>query len=143
VIVVQNPSHFDRSLVGDRFAADTPFFPLRSLLEAGIPIAIGSDGPLNPFLNVMLAAIHPMRPTEALTREQAVQAYTSGSAFAEFAEADKGTLGVGKSADLAVLSGDLFAMPVQQLPTLRSVLTILGGEIVYDAHVLDHAGSHP
>jgi predicted amidohydrolase YtcJ len=140
VIVVQNPSHFDRSLVGDRFATDTSFFPLRSLLEARIPIAIGSDGPLNPFLNIMLAVIHPMRPTEALTREQAVQAYTSGSAFAEFAEADKGTLSVGKRADLAVLSGDLFAMPVQQLPPLRSVLTLLGGEIVYDAHVLDHSG---
>lgn len=140
VIIVQNPSHFDRALVGDRFAADTPFFPLRSLLEAGIPIAIGSDGPLNPYLNIMLATIHPMRPNEAVTREQAVQAYTAGSAFAEFAEADKGTLSVGKNADLAVLSDDLFAVPIPQLPALRSVLTLLGGEIVYDAHVLKEVG---
>jgi len=136
VIIVQNPSHFDRALVGDRFAADSPFFPLRSYIEAGIPIAIGSDGPMNPFLNIMLASIHPMRPTEALTREQAVQVYTAGSAFAEFSDTDKGTLTVGKQADLAVLSHDVFAIPAPQLPTLTSVLTLVGGEIVYDAQVL-------
>ena len=137
VIIVQNPAHFDRALVGDRFAADSPFFPLRSYIEAGIPIAIGSDGPMNPFLNIMLASIHPMRPTEAITREQAVQVYTAGSAFAEFAETDKGTLTVGKQADLAVLSHDVFAIPAPQLPTLTSVLTLVGGEIVYDAQVLN------
>lgn len=136
VIIVQNPSHFDRNLVGDRFAADTPFFPLRSYIEAGIPIAIGSDGPMNPFLNIMLASIHPMRPAEAITREQAVQAYTAGSAFAEFAESEKGTLAVGKRADLAVLSHDVFAVAVPELPTMSSVLTLVDGEIVYDAGVL-------
>jgi hypothetical protein len=136
VIIVQNPSHFDRNLVGDRFAADTPFFPLRSYIEAGIPIAIGSDGPMNPFLNIMLASIHPMRPAEAITREQAVQAYTAGSAFAEFAESEKGALAVGKRADLAVLSHDVFAVATPALPAISSVLTLVDGEIVHDAGVL-------
>ena len=61
----------------------------RALLDAGIPVAIGSDGPMNPFLNIMFATTHPNSPSEALTREQAVTAYTRGSAFAEFAEHDK------------------------------------------------------
>ena len=133
VIVVQNPSHFDRDLVGDRFAADTQFFPLRSWIEAGVPIALGSDGPMNPFLNIMLASIHPMRPAEAITRAQAVQAYTAGSAFAELAEREKGTLSVGKRADFAVLSGDLFAVPAPELPALTSVMTVVDGRIVYEA----------
>jgi predicted amidohydrolase YtcJ len=46
------------------------------LLSAGIPLAIGSDGLLNPYVNIMFAVMHPMRPNEGLTREQAVIAYT-------------------------------------------------------------------
>ena len=134
IVIVQNPSHFARELVGDRFAPDAPVQQLRSLLEAGVPIALGSDGPLNPFLNIMLATVHPMRPQEALTREQAVIAYTAGSAYAAFAEKERGTLEVGKVADLTVLSGDLFSMPTEALPTLRSEMTIVGGKVVYEAH---------
>jgi len=137
VIIVQNPTHF--SLVDmyyARYSPQTAFFPFRSLIEAGIPVAIGSDGPMNPFLNIMLAAIHPARPSEAITREQAVKAYTSGSAFAEFAENEKGTLMKGKLADLAVLSQDIFAAQMPELPKTNSVLTIADGKIVYDAKVL-------
>src|SRR5256886_14569046 len=76
--------------------------PLRSLLTAGVRIALGSDGPMNPYLNIMLAVTHPVNPGEALTREQAVLAYTRGSADAEFAEREKGTLPPRILADLAV-----------------------------------------
>jgi predicted amidohydrolase YtcJ len=110
--------------------------PLRSLIEAGIPVALGSDGPMNPFLNIMLATIHPYNPKEAITREQAVCAYTYEAAFAEFAENEKGTIAKGKLADLAVLSQDIFAAPVAELPKTNSVLTIVGGKVVYDAKVL-------
>jgi imidazolonepropionase-like amidohydrolase len=98
--------------------------------------AIGSDGPPNPYLNIMFAAIHPARPSEALTVEQAVEAYTRVSAHAEFQEQEKGTIALGKLADLTVLSQDIFTVPVSALPMTGSVLTLVGGEIVYNSGVL-------
>jgi predicted amidohydrolase YtcJ len=135
VIVVQNPAHFSEpELFHQRWGAK--MFPLRSLIEAGVPIALGSDGPMNPFLNIMLATIHPYNPKEAITREQAVSAYTSGSAFAEFDENEKGTVTKGKLADLVVLSQDIFVAAAPELPKTNSLLTIVGGKIVYQASVL-------
>jgi predicted amidohydrolase YtcJ len=106
------------------------------LIEAGIPFALGSDGPLNPYLNLMFAVMHPARPEEAITVEQAVEAYTCGSAFAEFQENEKGMIAPGKLADLAVLSQDIFTVPVGQLPGTESVMTVTGGEIVYSSGAL-------
>ena len=91
---------------------------------------------MNPYLNIMFAAIHPARPTEAITREQAVEAYTRGSAYAEFAENEKGTITKGKQADLTVLSQDIFTAPLDELPKTQSVLTLIGGKVVYDSRVL-------
>jgi len=137
VIVVQNPSHFSLvDIIYARYSPNTKFFASRSLVEAGIPVAIGSDGPLNPFLNIMFAVINPARPAEALTREQAVGAYTEGSAYAEFAENEKGSLRKGKLADLAVLSQDIFNVPASELPNTHSIFTIVDGKIVYDAQAL-------
>jgi len=79
----------------------------------------------------MLAVIHPDNPPEAVTMEEAVTAYTRGSAWAEFTEKDKGTLTVGKLADLAILSQDIFTVPPPQLPVTHSVLTMIGGRVVY------------
>ncbi len=131
IVVVQNPPH----LVVNQFlpAEQVGPQPLRSLLAAGIPLALGSDGPINPFLGILLASTHPDRPTEAITREQAVAAYTLGSAFAEFAERKKGSLQPGKLADLAILSQDIFAIPQSDLPKTVSILTLVGGKVVYDA----------
>jgi predicted amidohydrolase YtcJ len=97
--------------------------PLRSWLALGIPVALGPDGVTNPFLSIQLVTTGQTTPGENLSREQAVRAYTVGSAYAEFAEDTKGTLQVGKLADLAVLSDDLFSVPAAQLPAIRSVLT--------------------
>ena len=139
VVVVQNPLHF---MLGDLLAARlgpqrmAGLQPMKSLLDQGIPLAIGADGPMNPFLNIMAAVTHPANPKEALTREQAVAAYTTGSAFAEFQEKQKGQLKAGMLADLAVLSADLFTVPVPELPALRSVLTIIGGRVVHDTGVI-------
>ena len=110
--------------------------PLGSLLQAGIPLALGSDGLPNPFLNIMLATSYPGKPQEAISREQAVTAYTLTSAYAEFAEKDKGSLEPDKLADLAVLSQDIFKVPADDLPRTASVLTLVNGKIVYDAKVL-------
>ncbi len=91
---------------------------------------------MNPYLNIMMACIDPGRPSEAITREQAVTAYTLTSAYAEFAEKEKGSLEPGKLADLAVLSQDIFTVPIPELPKTESVLTLVGGKIVYDAKVI-------
>jgi len=139
VIVVQNPTHLTlRDLMIRRYGSEraNQLQPLRSLLQAGITLALGSDGPANPFLNIMLATTYPGKPQEAITREQAVVAYTLTSAYAEFAEKDKGSLEPGKLADLAVLSQDIFSVPANDLPKTTSVLTIVGGKIVYDGKAL-------
>ncbi len=135
IVLVQNPSHLMlNDLLKQRLAAADlrGYQALRSMSERGIPIALGADGPLNPWLNVMFATIHPTNPAEALTREQAVIAYTRGSAFAEFAEKEKGTLAPGMLADLAVLSQDVFTVPPPELPKTESVLTMIGGKIVWE-----------
>ena len=135
VVVVQNPSHFMIPDVIDiRFRGDTRkrTATVKSLVAAGIPFALGSDGPLNPFLNMMFATINAIQPSEALTLEQALRAYTAGAAFAEGQESTKGTLEVGKLADLAVLSQDIFEVPPAALPGTTSVLTIVGGRIVHE-----------
>jgi len=138
VVVVQNPSHL---MAIDTYPSGA-WMPYRSLLAANIPFALGSDGPMNPYLNIALATSHP-RPQESLTREQAVEAYTRGSAFAEFAENDKGTLAAGKLADLAILSQDIFRASSSQLPETRSLLTIVGGKVAFDAGVVQTIGNAP
>jgi predicted amidohydrolase YtcJ len=145
VIVVENPTHFTdgpermRARFGDARSRD--YQPFASLATDGIPLAIGSDGPLNPFLNLQFAVTHPDNPREALTREQAVVAYTRGSAYAEHAERDKGTLAPGFLADLAILSQDIFTVPDDRLPETVSLMTMVGGRITYDAGVLSPAGA--
>ena len=87
-------------------------------------------------LNVMFATTHPDNPGEAISREQAVIAYTRGSSYAEFAEREKGMLVPGMLADLAVLSQDVFTVALGKLPETTSVLTLVGGKVAYDAKAL-------
>jgi predicted amidohydrolase YtcJ len=134
IIPVVNPSHFmfaevNKVRVGERAKHYQPF---RSFLAAGIPVAIGSDGPNNPYLNIMFAAMHPTNQSEVVTREQSVMAYTTGSAHAEGKEKEKGKIKAGMLADITVLSQDIFTVPLPDLPRTASVLTIIGGRIVYD-----------
>ena len=133
VVVVQNPAHFMlgplmKARLGDRAARTTM---VKSIVRSGVPFALGSDGPINPFLNIMFATINEGNPQEALTVEDALTAYTRGSAYAEFAEKTKGTLAPGMLADLAILSQDIFRVPPPDLPKTTSVLTIVGGRIVH------------
>ncbi len=139
IVIVQNPTHLSLpELTAKRFGDLRMKYvqAMRSLLDNNIHFAIGSDGPFNPYLNIMLATIHPDNPKEAITREEAVIAYTLGSAYAEFKENEKGTLAKGKLADLAVLSQDIFSVSPDKLPSTESVLTFIGGKIVYTKNVL-------
>jgi predicted amidohydrolase YtcJ len=132
IVVVQNPTHF--AVLGE----DAPHKsqPVRSLLAAGIPVAFGSDGPPNPFLNLMLAVTHPHQHSEGISLEQALTAYTRTGAWAEFEEQDKGTLAPGKYADLAVLSQDIFTVPVAQLPSTKALVTLVEGRVACPARKL-------
>jgi predicted amidohydrolase YtcJ len=105
---------------------------VKDAIAAGVPFALGSDGPINPFLNIMFATMNPANPSQALTVEQAVAAYTRGSAAAELAERQKGTIARGMLADVALLSQDIFKVPAADLPRTTSVLTIVNGRIVLE-----------
>ena len=135
VTIVQNPSHFMIApILQQRWGAArvARADQVKGAIAAGVPFAIGSDGPINPFLNIMFATMNPANPSQALTVEQAVAAYTRGSAAAELAERQKGTIARGMLADVALLSQDIFKVPIPDLPRTTSVLTIVNGRIVVE-----------
>jgi hypothetical protein len=132
VTVVQNPTHravdFEPAL-GPVRAAEMR--RLRTLLEEDVHLVLGSDATVpSPYPDLFLAIVHPFHPDEALTLEQAITAYTRGSAYAEHQEWQKGAIRPGYLADLAVLSQDLFAIPPEAIPATTSVLTLVGGDVV-------------
>jgi len=141
VVVTQNPTHFLHPLPNG--APPRPvdqMSMLRSLLKAGVPLAIGSDsgGPeTNPFLNMMLACTYAANPGEALSREEALLAYTAGGAFVERQEGKRGRIAPGLAADLAVLSQDVLTTPLESLPATRSLLTLVDGEVVFEDPALE------
>jgi predicted amidohydrolase YtcJ len=141
-VIVQNPTHFTLGAVfAERLQPEkiAMLEPLQTLLDTGIPLALGTDsiGQLqSPWVDIFFAVTHPFHPTEAISVLDAVRAYTSGSAYAEFEEGRKGTLAPGQKADLAVLSQDVFSLPpaaLQALMGTSSVLTMIDGEIVWTA----------
>lgn len=115
----------------------------RSMLRAGAPLAFGTDwpvAPLNPLLGLYAAVTratldgkHPEGwfPEEKLTVEEALRAYTQGSAYAGFDEKEKGTIAPGKLADFVLLSDDLFSIPPEKIKDARVLMTIIGGKVVY------------
>ncbi len=133
LVVIQNPTHLAIPPTARKKEHEHNIV-LKSLENAGIPLALGSDGgprEQNPFLNLMLAVVFPNEPAEALTREQALTAYTAGGAYAEGEERRKGRLAPGFAADLAVLSQDVLTIPMAQLPATTSLLTIVDGEVIF------------
>lgn len=112
--------------------------PLAAILAAGVPMSLASDGGngeavANPWLQILLATTYERRPADALSREQALIAYTAGAAYAERQEAVKGMIQPGLAADFAVLSQDVLTVPPPQLPATTSLLTVVGGETVHAA----------
>jgi hypothetical protein len=144
VVLIENPLHLAPSRdeaggemmvsrLGEKRARE--FQLLKSALAAGVPLALGSDAGgdvASPFLNIMLAVRYDRNPVEALTREQALTAYTAGAAFAEGQEGQKGTIAVGMAADLAMLSQDILTIPIEALPATRSLLTLVNGRVVHE-----------
>jgi hypothetical protein len=120
-------------------------YVFRSLLDAGAVLAFGSDwtvAPLNPLAGLKAAVTrqtldgqHPdgWVPEQKLTLDQAVRAYTVGSAYAEFAERVKGTLTPGGLADLVMLDRDLYRINPAEIDRARVLLTVMDGQVVWQA----------
>jgi hypothetical protein len=71
-------------------------------------------------------------PEQRLTVEEALRAYTQGSAYAAFQENDKGSITPGKLGDVVVLSDNIFTLPPARIKEARVVMTIVGGKVVYE-----------
>jgi predicted amidohydrolase YtcJ len=107
----------------------------------GVPLAFGTDYPVEPVapFRGLYAAItrksedgkQEYYPQQKLTIEQAIAAYTSGSAYAEFAEKDKGKLAPGMLADFAVLDRDITAIAPEKILGTQVLRTVVGGKTVY------------
>ncbi|HEY7471379.1 MAG TPA: amidohydrolase [Gemmatimonadota bacterium] len=120
-------------------------YAFRSFLDAGVPLAFGTDWPVAPLdpMRTIYAAVtrrtldeaHPdgWVPEQKVTLDEAFAAYTSGSSWADHTESWKGRLAPGYVADLVVLSEDPWAIPPERLADVEAVLTIVGGRIVYRA----------
>ncbi|MEN8164125.1 MAG: amidohydrolase, partial [Acidobacteriota bacterium] len=118
--------------------AESGAYVWRDLLNSGAVLAAGTDAPVEAVDTVatFFSAVtrkmgngEAFYPDQSLTREEALQAMTLGAAYAVFEENDKGSLKVGKLADLTVLSDDLLAVPEEDLDDVTVVVTIVGGEV--------------
>jgi predicted amidohydrolase YtcJ len=117
-------------------------YAFQSLLNAGVMLAFGSDwdvAPMSPLMGIYAAvtrrtldAQHPdgWVPEQKITVEQAVHAYTMGSAYASFEDSIKGSIEPGKLADLVVLSDDIFAIDPVKIADTKVYLTIFDGKVV-------------
>ncbi len=126
--------------LGERRAREGAYV-WRSLLDSGAVICAGTDAPveeLDPIACFHAAVTRRMAdgeaflPEQAMTREEALRAYTLDAAFAAFEEDVKGSLTPGKLADVAVFSRDLLTVPDEEILGTRVVYTIVGGRVVYD-----------
>jgi predicted amidohydrolase YtcJ len=120
-------------------------YAFRSLLDTGAVLAFGSDwtvAPLNPLEGIKAAVTrqtldgkHPegWHPEQKISIDEAVRAYTVGSAYAEFAEKVKGTISPGKLADIVMLDRDIYALDPAEIDKARVLLTIMDGRVVFEA----------
>ncbi len=122
----------------------TRTYAFRTFLEHGVKLAFGTDwavAPLNPMYGLYAAVTRATLdgknpggwiPEQKLTLAEAVEAYTMGSAYAEFQEKEKGSITKGKLADMVILSDDIFKMKPEKIWDVKVVETIVGGRLVYE-----------
>jgi predicted amidohydrolase YtcJ len=147
VIASMQPSHLltDMRWAQDRLGpkrAATSYAWL-AFLNKGVPLAFGTDypvEPVNPFRGLYAAVTRKSEngkqeyfPEGRLTIDQAIAAYTSGSAFAEFEEKEKGKLAAGMLADFVVLDRDITAIVPEKILAAKVLRTVTGGKTVYEA----------
>jgi predicted amidohydrolase YtcJ len=116
---------------------------MNSALYIGVHVGAGTDAhrvmSYNPWVALRwmldgktVGGVALRGPEETPTRENALRMYTQGSAWFAFAEKERGSLEVGKLADLAVLSKDYFKVPVEEIGEIEAVMTVVGGKVVYE-----------
>jgi predicted amidohydrolase YtcJ len=118
-------------------------YAFRTFLESGVRLAFGTDwpvAPLSPMWGIYAAVTRATLdgknrggwvPEQKLTVAESVEAYTLGSAYAEFQEKEKGSITPGKLADFVVLSDDIFKIPPAAIKDVKVEATFVGGKVVY------------
>jgi hypothetical protein len=118
--------------IGDARARWT--YPFKTLVHEGLIVVSGSDcpvEPINPLLGIWAAMARKSFPEESLALDEALRTYTLNAAYASFDENRKGSIEVGKLADLTILSDNLFNVPGDKIKNIRVEMTIVNGKIVY------------
>lgn len=156
-IAIQHRMAFQGEYFVDRYGAKaaeaTP--PVTKMLAAGVPVGAGTDATrvasYDPWVALYwlstgksLGGLRLYPEANTLDRETALRLWTQGSAWFSGEQDAKGTLAKGKYADLAVLSADYFTVPAEEIRQISSLLTVVGGRIVYAADAFkDHAPPAP
>ncbi len=134
---------FAESHIGHDRASRT--YAFRTFLDHGVRLAFGTDwevAPLNPLLTLYAAVTRETLdgknpngwfPEQKLSVAEAVEAYTMGSAYAEFQEREKGSITPGKLADMVLLSDDIFSIDPERIRNVKVLKTIVGGKVVWDS----------
>jgi len=147
VIASMQPNHLltDMNWAMERIGPERAktSYPWKEFLDHGVPLAFGTDYPVEPItpFRGVYAAVTRMNeagtesyfPEQKLTIQQALAAYTTGSAYAQFAEKEKGTLAPGMLADFVVLDRDLTKVTPLEILKTRVLRTVVGGKTVYEA----------
>lgn len=137
---------------GAKAAQRTP--PIRRMLEMGLPVGGGTDATrvasYNPWVSLYWlvtgrtlggASLYP--DDNRLSREEALRLWTTGSAWFSSEQGAKGAIAPGQLADLAVLSHDYLSVADEQIKSISSVLTVVGGDVVYAAAPFERLGPPP
>jgi hypothetical protein len=145
-IAIQDRMAFQGEYFSERYgtaaAQETP--PVRRMLEMGLPVGAGTDATrvasYNPWVSLYwlvtgrtVGGVQLYTEANRLDRTEALRLYTRGSSWFSGEEGKKGILAPGQLADLAVLSADYFKIPEEEIKGIESVLTIVGGKVVYGA----------
>jgi predicted amidohydrolase YtcJ len=152
VIASMQPSHLltDMNWAESRLGAKRAehSYAWAEFLRHGVVLAFGTDypvEPVTPFRGIYSALTRTSEdgkksyyPAEKLNIEQAIAAYTTGAAYAEFAEKEKGKLEPGMLADFVVLDQDITAAPPPKILATKVLRTVVGGKTVYDIESLRH-----
>jgi predicted amidohydrolase YtcJ len=119
-------------------------YPWKEFLDNGVPLAFGTDypvEPITPFRGIYAAVTRKNEagtreyfPEQKVTIEQAIAAYTTGAAYAQFAEKEKGTIAPGMLADFVVLDRDLTKVAPPEILKTKVLRTVVGGKTVYEAY---------